>query len=117
AHAYISGQAAIQHDLDPIFSQDLRRGEFAITIPVALLVLLLVLGVSLIVGLPLVFAGATIAATLGIVFLVAHVLPMATHVTNLVELIALPLAIDYSLLTVFRFREELVDGETPDEAV
>jgi RND superfamily putative drug exporter len=117
AHAYVSGQAAIQHDLDPIFSQDLRRGEFAIAIPVALLVLLLVLGVSLIVLLPLVFAGATIAATLGIVFLVAHALAMATYVTNLVELIGLALAIDYSLLIVFRFREELAGGKKPNEAV
>jgi RND superfamily putative drug exporter len=115
--AYVSGQAAIQHDLDPIFSQDLRRGEFAIAFPVALSVLLLVLGVSAIVSLPLVFAGATIVATLGIVFFVAHVLAMATYVTNLVELIGLALAIDYSLLVVYRFREELAGGETPDEAV
>ena len=117
ARVYVSGQAAIQHDLDPIFSEDLRRGEFAIAIPVALLVLLLVLGVSLIVSLPLVFAGATIAATLGIVFLAAHALAMATYVTNLVELIGLALAIDYSLLIVFRFREELAAGEKPNEAV
>jgi putative drug exporter of the RND superfamily len=116
-HAYVSGQAAIQHDLDPIFSQDLRRGEFAIAIPAALLVLLLVLGVSAIVSLPLVFAAATIAATLGIVFLVAHAVAMATYVTNLVELIGLALAIDYSLLVVFRFREELAAGESPNEAV
>jgi uncharacterized membrane protein YdfJ with MMPL/SSD domain len=117
AHVYVSGQAAIQHDLDPIFSQDLRRGEFAIAIPVALLVLLLVLGVSTIVSLPLVFAGATIAATLGIVFLVAHAVAMATYVTNLVELIGLALAIDYSLLVVYRFREELAAGQEPNEAV
>jgi len=117
AHAYVSGQAAIQHDLDPIFSQDLRRGEFAIAIPVALLVLVLVLGVSAIVSLPLVFAGTTIAATLGIVFLFAHVLSMATYVTNLVELIGLALAIDYSLLVVYRFREELAAGGNPNEAV
>jgi putative drug exporter of the RND superfamily len=116
-HAYVSGQAAIQHDLDPIFSQDLRRGEFAIAIPVALLVLLLVLGVSAIVSLPLVFAGATIAATLGIVFLIAHVVAMATYVTNLVELIGLALAVDYSLLVVFRFREELATGMRPNDAV
>jgi len=115
--AYVSGQAAIQHDLDPIFSQDLRRGEFAIAIPVALLVLLLVLGVSAVVSLPLVFAGATIAATLGIVFLVAHAVAMATYVTNLVELIGLALAIDYSLLVVFRFREELAAGMRPNDAV
>jgi RND superfamily putative drug exporter len=117
AHVYVSGQAAIQHDLDPIFSQDLRRGEFAIAIPVALFVLVLVLGVSAIVSVPLVFAGTTIAATLGIVFLFAHVLPMATYVTNLVELIGLALAIDYSLLIVYRFREELAAGREPHEAV
>jgi uncharacterized membrane protein YdfJ with MMPL/SSD domain len=117
AHVYVSGQAAIQHDLDPIFSQDLRRGEFAIAIPIALLVLVFVLGVSAIVSLPLVFAGTTIAATLGIVFLFAHVLSMATYVTNLVELIGLALAIDYSLLVVYRFREELAAGGNPNEAV
>jgi putative drug exporter of the RND superfamily len=117
AHVYVSGQAAIQHDLDPIFSQDLRRGEFAIAIPVALFVLLLVLGVSAIVSLPLVFAAATIAATLGLVFLVAHAFAMATYVTNLVELIGLALAIDYSLLVAFRFREELATGDAPNEAV
>jgi RND superfamily putative drug exporter len=117
AHVYVSGQAAIQHDLDPIFSQDLRRGEFAIAIPVALFVLLLVLGVSAIVSLPLVFAAATIAATLGLVFLVAHAFAMATYVTNLVELIGLALAIDYSLLVAFRFREELATDDAPNEAV
>jgi RND superfamily putative drug exporter len=81
------------------------------------LVLLLVLGVSAIVSLPLVFAAATIAATLGIIFLVAHVVAMATYVTNLVELIGLALATDYSLLVVYRFREELVAGTESDDAV
>jgi uncharacterized membrane protein YdfJ with MMPL/SSD domain len=103
---YVTGQAAIQHDLDPVFSSDLRHGEFAIAVPAALVVLLLVLGLSAIVTLPLLFAGATIATTLGLVFAVAHTTVMATYVTNLVELIGLALAIDYSLLVVYRFREE-----------
>src|SRR5438445_360068 len=114
---YVSGQAAIQHDLDPVFSSDLRHGEFSIAIPAALVVLLFVLGVSAIVTLPLLFAGATIAATLGLVFVVAHVIVMATYVTNLVELIGLALAIDYSLLVVYRFREELERADAVDEAV
>jgi uncharacterized membrane protein YdfJ with MMPL/SSD domain len=114
---YVTGQAAIQHDLDPVFSSDLRHGEFAIAIPAALVVLLLVLGLSAIVTLPLVFAGATIAATLGLVFAVAHVTVMATYVTNLVELIGLALAIDYSLLVVYRFREELEHDEAVEDAV
>ncbi len=37
--SFVTGQAAIQHDLDPVFSQDLRKGEF-IALPIAVLVLL-----------------------------------------------------------------------------
>jgi RND superfamily putative drug exporter len=117
ARPYVTGQAAIQHDLAPIFSQDLRRGELEIAIPAALIVLVLVLGLSAIVSLPLLFAATTIAGTLGLVFLVAHLTTMATYVTNLVELIGLALAIDYSLLVVYRFREELKRGDPLDEAI
>ena len=116
-HAYVTGQAAIQHDLDPVFSSDLRHGEFAIAIPAALAVLLLVLGLSAIVALPLLFAAATIAATLGVVFAMAHAVVMATYVTNFVELIGLALAIDYSLIVVYRFREELERYEAVEDAV
>ncbi len=42
---------------------------------------------------------------------------MATYVTNLVQLIGLGLAIDYSLLVVYRFREELAHGRSKEEAV
>ena len=69
--------------------------------------------------LPLLFAGATIATTLGLVFASAHEVVMATYVTNLVELIGLALAVDYSLLVVYRFREELERGDgvtTPSSA-
>jgi RND superfamily putative drug exporter len=116
-HAYVTGQAAIQHDLDPVFSSDLRHGEFSIAIPAAFVVLLLVLGLSAIVTLPLLFAGATIATTLGLVFAIAHATALATYVTNLVELIGLALAIDYSLLVVYRFREELEHGDAVEDAV
>jgi uncharacterized membrane protein YdfJ with MMPL/SSD domain len=115
--AYVSGQAAIQHDLDPVFKSDLRHGELAIAFPAAFAVLLFVLGVSWIVTLPLLFAGATIATTLGLVFVSAHELVMATYVTNLVELIGLALAVDYSLLVVYRFREELERGGSVEDAV
>jgi RND superfamily putative drug exporter len=112
---FLSGQAAIQHDLDPIFQHDLRRGELEIAIPAALLVLLAVLGISPITVLPLFFAGASIAGTLGLVFIAAHFFSIATYVTNLVELIGLALAVDYSLLVVYRFREELEREE--DESI
>ena len=114
--AYVSGQPAIQHDLDPILSSDLRRGE-AIAIPIALLVLLVVFGLSVAIAIPFLFAACTIAATLGVVYAFAHVIPIVTYVPNLVELIGLGLAVDYSLLVVYRFREELARGRAVEEAV
>jgi uncharacterized membrane protein YdfJ with MMPL/SSD domain len=116
-HSYVTGQAAIQHDLDPIFDEDLRKGEFQIAIPIALLVLLLVFGLSWSVTIPLLFAACTIEGTLGLVYLFAHHVTMATYVTNLVQLIGLGIAIDYSLLIVYRFREELARGGSTEDAV
>ena len=116
--AFVTGQPAIQHDLDSIFGSDLRRGE-AFAVPIALLVLLAVFGLSLAAAIPFVFAACTITGTLAAVYAIAHVLSMVTYVTNLVELIGLGLAIDYSLLIVYRFREELDSAHhrSVDEAV
>jgi putative drug exporter of the RND superfamily len=113
--AYVTGQPAIQHDLEPVLSRDLLRGE-AIALPIALLVLLAVLGISLAVAVPFVFAACTITATLAVVFVLAHAVTMVSYVTNLVELVGIGLAIDYSLLVVYRFREELRDDDV-DSAI
>jgi hypothetical protein len=112
----VTGQAAIQHDLDPVFSADLKKGE-SIALPIALLVLLAVFGLSGAVTIPFLFAGATIMGTLGLVFAIAHELSMATYVTNLVQLVGLGIAVDYSLLMIYRFREELERGGSTDDAV
>src|ERR671936_2417029 len=114
--AYVSGQPAIEGDLDPIFSHDLARGE-SIALPIALAVLLTVFGLSLAATIPFLFAAATITGTLGIVFIFAHYMTMATYVTNLVQLIGLGIAIDYSLLVVYRFREELARGGSKEDAI
>ena len=114
--AYLTGQPAIQHDLDPILAVDLRRGT-AIAVAVALLVLLAVLGPTVAVVLPFALAAATAAATLVVVDGLARVLPMIGYSRNVVELIALGLAIDFSLLMVLRFREELRAGHPVEASV
>jgi len=115
--SYVTGQAAIQHDLDPIFNEDLKKGELLIALPVAIAILLVVFGLSAAVTIPLLFAACTIMGTLGVVYLVAHQVTMATYVTNLVQLIGLGIAIDYSLLIVYRFREELARNGSKDDAI
>ncbi len=112
----MTGQPAIQHDLEPVLSSDLRRGE-AIALPIALLILLAVLGVSLVALVPFVFAACTITLTLTVLYVIAQHFSMVSYVTNLVELIGLGLAVDYSLLVVYRFREELDRADTTDAAI
>ena len=62
------------------------------------------------VTIPFIFAACTITATLGIVYWIAHLAETPTYATNLVQLIGLGIAVDYSLLIVYRFREELARG-------
>ena len=114
---YVTGAAAIQHDLDPVFNRDLKHGELMIAVPIALLVLLGVFGLSWAVTIPLVFAACTITGTLGIVYGVASVWATPTYATNLVQLIGLGIAVDYSLLIVYRFREELAAGREVEAAI
>jgi putative drug exporter of the RND superfamily len=114
--AEVTGQPAIQHDLEPILSGDLRRGE-AIALPIALAILVAVLGFSLAVLVPFVFAACTILLTLLAVYVLAHEVTMVSYVSNLVELVGLGLAIDYSLFVVSRFREELTTAPDVDAAI
>ena len=114
--ALVTGQPAIQHDLDPVLASDLHRAE-EIAVPIALLILFLALGVSWAVVVPFLFAACTITGTLLVVYGLAHELSMVTWVTSLVQLIGLGLAIDYSLLIVLRLREELEHTRDTDTAV
>jgi uncharacterized membrane protein YdfJ with MMPL/SSD domain len=116
AETYVSGQAAIEHDLDPVFAHDLKVGELYIAIPIALLILVFVFG-TLAFLIPFLFAAAAIPATLGIVWIFAHVMELTTYLQNLVMLIGLGIAIDYSLLVVYRYREELKAGRARDDAL
>jgi RND superfamily putative drug exporter len=113
---YLSGFPAINHDTQSIFSQDLRKGE-TIAIPVALAVIVFMFGTLGGVVVPFAFALVTIPTTLGLVWIAAHLMDMAIYVTNIVALIGLAIAIDYSMLVVFRYREELARRSDPDEAL
>ncbi|HEX7311651.1 MAG TPA: MMPL family transporter [Gaiellaceae bacterium] len=116
AQLYVTGQAAIEHDLDPVFSRDLKVGELYIAIPIAFLLLIFVFG-TLSFLLPLIFALFSIPVTLGVVWLFAKNMEISTYVQNMVMLIGLGIAVDYSLLMVYRYREEHRLQPSREEAV
>ena len=116
ATTYLTGYPAIGHDTEDIFNEDLARGE-SIAVPIALLVMAFMFGTLGGIAVPVAFAAMTIPVTLGFVWVFAHVMEMAIYVTNIVALIGLAIAVDYSMLVVFRFREELAHTEDPREAL
>ena len=103
--ALVTGPPALQHDLTPILKSDLRRGEI-VTIAVALVVLLLVLGLSWAVLLPYLIAAATTSMSLLLLYLLARSVTLVIYAPNIVELFGLGLSMDYSLLLIHRFRHE-----------
>ena len=116
ATLYVTGQAAVEHDLEPIQDQDLKRGEFLIAIPIALVILIFVFG-TLAFVIPFAFALSAIPVTLGVVWLFANSMELSTYVTQLVSLIGLGISVDYSLLMVYRYREERLAGKDKAEAL
>jgi uncharacterized membrane protein YdfJ with MMPL/SSD domain len=113
---YLSGYPAINHDTQDIFNKDLGRGE-SIAVPIALLVMIFMFGTLGGIAVPIAFAAVTIPTTLGLVWIFAHLMDMAIYVTNIVALIGLAIAVDYSMLVVFRFREELAHTDDVSEAL
>ena len=110
SEAMVTGPPAINSDVSPVLDQDLRRGQL-IAITLALLFLLLVLGLSWAVLIPFIFAAATISLSISLIYLIAQHYLMVLYLPNIVELIGLGLAIDYSLLILYRFRRELNANE------
>jgi uncharacterized membrane protein YdfJ with MMPL/SSD domain len=116
AELLVSGPPAVEHDLDPVFAEDIRVGEFYIAVPIALVILVFVFG-TLSFLVPFMVAAAAIPVSLGIVWIFANFMELSTYLQNLVMLIGLGIAIDYSLLVVYRYREERARGGDREAAL
>jgi putative drug exporter of the RND superfamily len=114
--AYLTGEPAVFDDIQNVTTRDVRSAE-TYTIPVAIFVLLLVFGTLVAACLPVVGGGVAVAVTLGIVYLLAHFFRMSVYTLSTTAMLGLAVGIDYSLLMVGRFREEIARGESVAAAV
>ncbi|MGZ6256416.1 MAG: MMPL family transporter, partial [Candidatus Limnocylindria bacterium] len=103
---WVTGIPQVYHEFNAKIERDLFQAE-AISLPIALLILLAVFGTLVGAALPLVIAGFAMPTAFAIISLLANVTQMSIFVTNIATMIGLALAIDYSLFMVSRFREEL----------
>nr|BBH92109.1 hypothetical protein KTA_03080 [Thermogemmatispora argillosa] len=116
AHLQLTGEAAVATALQQATQEDTARAE-ALALPLTLAALLLVFDGLLASLLPVGLAGLTLITTLAGLSLLARLFPLQSLTESLVGIIGLGLAIDYSLLLIRRFREELARTRAVPEAV
>ncbi len=106
ATGQVGGISLIVTEITSQVEEDLITGE-VIALPVALLIMVMVFGGFMAAAMPMAGALASIAGGVGSVFVLSHVMEMDASVVNVVTVLGLGLSIDYGLLIVSRFREEL----------
>jgi len=113
---YVTGGLAIGSDFDTYLADDLQRAEIA-SIPLSVIFLLLVFGTLVAALLPVGVGGAAVVAGVAGTLFLARFTDVSTYAINIVTLVGLGVAIDYSLLIVNRFREELLAGANTEAAI
>jgi RND superfamily putative drug exporter len=105
-----AGAVSSQKAMDKMFNDQLKTaGERSI--PITFIVLLLVFGALVAVGVPLLLALSGVIATVGLVALPSHLVPMDQNVNAVILLIGLAVGVDYSLFYLKREREERAAGK------
>ena len=103
---WLTGGSAIFSDINEYTGKDLRRAEF-ITFPLVALALLVIFRTVVSVAAPLAIGLLGLGITLTAIYLLGLVTSMSVFALNTATLLGVGAAIDYSLLMVSRFREEL----------
>src|SRR5256712_10667471 len=111
----VTGFPALDHDVRTISAEDTERGEQR-ALPLTLAVLIVAFGALVAAALPVLVGLLAITIALGLVTIAARYTPMSVFVLNITTMVGLGVGIDYSLLIVTRFREELNRGLAPADA-
>ncbi|MGQ4432801.1 MULTISPECIES: MMPL family transporter [unclassified Streptomyces] len=110
------GGAAVTSGMGTQSAKDLVLAE-SIAVPLTLVLLLLVFGSMIAALLPLAIGTIAIAGTFAELYLLGSVTDVSVFAINLTTALGLGLGIDYALLMVSRFREQLATGASVDDAV
>lgn len=111
----VTGRSALDLDVRTVSAEDARRLELRL-LPVTLVILVLAFGALVAALIPLAIGVLTGAVALTLIGIVAQTMPMSIFLLNLTTMVGLGVGIDYSLLMVTRFREELNRGLRRREA-
>jgi RND superfamily putative drug exporter len=113
---YASGTGVFAHAINTKISEDLKLSE-SISIPLTFILLIFVFGGLVASAMPLLVGVSAILASFLVIYLLTFVTGVSIFALNLITGLGLGLGIDYALLIVNRFREELHAGRSVDESI
>jgi RND superfamily putative drug exporter len=113
---YASGSGVITYAINHKIEKDLLLAE-SIAIPLTFLLLAFVFGALVASAMPLVVGVSAILGAFFIIYLITLFTNVSIFALNLITGLGLGLGIDYALLMVNRFREELHAGKSVEESI
>jgi putative drug exporter of the RND superfamily len=111
-----TGDLTLDAAIDDRVAADLSSAE-VISLPITLLLMLLAFGALIAAGIPVLLAATSVAATIGIIAPLSHLVPAESTVTSMIVLIGMAVGVDYSLFYLKREREERDRGRSTLDAV
>jgi RND superfamily putative drug exporter len=111
-----AGDVSVDAAINDRVAEDLGSAEM-ISLPVTLLLMALAFGALIAAGIPVLLAGTSVAATIGLLAPLSHLIPSDPTVSSMIVLIGMAVGVDYSLFYLKREREERAKGRSTIDAV
>lgn len=112
----LGGEPIFLEDTKEQTQRDLYKAEYIGT-PAAIVTMLIVFGSVVAASLPIILGGVSALLILGALFILGHYFVLSVFTLNIALLLGLCLSLDYALLIISRFKDELAKGETVQEAI
>jgi len=111
-----SGDITVDDAINQRVADDLGSAE-TISLPLTLILMLLAFGALVAAGIPVLLAGTSVAATIGLSAPISHLIHAEPTVTSMIVLIGMAVGVDYSLFYLKRERAERAAGRSTLDAV
>ncbi|HYK30390.1 MAG TPA: MMPL family transporter [Streptosporangiaceae bacterium] len=111
-----AGTASANAAGNALLESDFHRAEYS-AIPITLILLLVVFGSLIAAGIPVVFAGSAVIATISLLAIPSRFLPIRSGTSEIVLILGMAVGVDYSLFYLRREREERAAGRSPADAL
>lgn len=112
----VTGEPIMVEDLNEASQKDLAKAEM-IGLPIALLVLIFAFGGLVAASIPIVIGVSSILVSMGVVYFFHHFVDLSIFILNIIPMIGLALSIDFALLFINRFKEEILLHNSEDALI